>query len=338
MTVSRVARAAIVAAFLCASTAAFAAEPSPADKETARALMAEGREKRDTNDLQAALKAFRGADSIMHVPTTAIEVAKTEAQAGLLLEARDHALTLARSKPQPGEPGPFADARTAAQTLANELEVRIPSVHVILAGAKEEDAEVRIDDVVIPSAAIGLPRKLNPGSHLVIAKSAGNERRLTFTVLEKETKDVTLDFGQPQVADVSIKPPEVTPPVTPTPTPDTPSGGNGTKMALTIGGFSFAAVGIIAGSVTGIMSLGKTSDLKDQCPGGRCPANLQSDLDSARTLATVSTVAFIAGGAGVLVGVIGLVLPKSKVEPAAATAAHVEPSIGLGSMGLRGTF
>ena len=88
--------------------------------------------------LQAALKAFRAADSIMHVPTTAIEVAKTEALAGLLLEARDHALTLARSKAQPGEPGPFADARTAAQQLANELDVRIPSVRFTLTGAKED--------------------------------------------------------------------------------------------------------------------------------------------------------------------------------------------------------
>ncbi|HEX7600900.1 MAG TPA: hypothetical protein VF316_04815 [Polyangiaceae bacterium] len=345
MTVSRLFRSAIVAAMVCTAGTAFAAEPSPADKETARALMTEGRQKRDASDLQAALKAFRGADSIMHVPTTAIEVAKTEAQAGLLLEARDHALTLARSKAQPGEPTPFADARTAAQQLANELEVRIPSVHVILAGAKD-DTEVRIDDLAIPSAANGLPRKLNPGSHIVVAKSGGVERRMTFKVQEKESKDVTLDFGQAQVAGVPVdKPPPVVdtppPPVTPPPTPpDAPSNGNATRMGLEIGGFSFAAVGIIAGSVTGILSLNQTSDLKAQCPGGRCPASLQGNLDSARTLATVSTVGFIAGGAGALVGIIGLILPHTKAEPAvsAPAAAHVEPWIGVGAAGLRGTF
>ena len=300
MTVSRF-RSAIVAALLFTANAAVAAEPSPADKETARALMTEGRQKRDTSDLQAALKAFRAADSIMHVPTTAIEVAKTEALAGLLLEARDHALTLARSKAQPGEPGPFADARTAAQQLANELDVRIPSVRFTLTGAKE-DAEIRIDDVAIPAAANALPRKLNPGSHLVIVKSGGAERRATFKVAEKETKELTLDFVQPQVAEVPVdKPPPVDNPppvvVPPPVTPDAPSSGNGTKMALIVGGFSVGAVGIIAGSVTGILSLNKTSDLQAQCPGGRCPANLQSDLDGARTLATVSTVAFIFGGA-----------------------------------------
>ena len=344
MTASRVFRSAIVAAMVCTASVAFAADPSPADKETARSLMTEGRTKRDANDLQAALKAFRGADSIMHVPTTAIEVAKTEALAGLLLEARDHALTLARSKAQPGEPGPFADARTAAQQLANELEARIPSVHVTLAGAKD-DAEVRIDDLAIPSAAIGLPRKLNPGSHIVVAKSGGAERRTTFKVQEKESKDVTLDFGQAQVADVPVdKPPPVVdtpPPVTPPPTtPDAPSDGNGTRMALAIGGFSFAAVGLIAGSVTGILSLNQTSDLKAQCPGGRCPASLQGNLDSARTLATVSTVGFIAAGAGAIVGVIGLILPHAKAAQAvsAPAAAHVEPWIGVGAAGLRGTF
>ena len=346
MTVSRATafRSAIVAALLCTACAALAAEPSPADKETARALMTEGRQKRDTSDLQAALKAFRAADSIMHVPTTAIEVAKTEALAGLLLEARDHALTLARSKAQPGEPGPFADARTAAQQMANDLDGRIPSVRFVLNGAKE-DAEIRIDDVAIPSAANALPRKLNPGTHMVVVKSGGAERRATFKVGEKEAKELTLDFAQAAVLDPPVdKPPTVgptpaTPLVVPPPvTPDAPSGGNGTRTALVVGGFSLAAVGVIAGSVTGIMSLNQTSDLKAQCPGGRCPASLQSDLDAARTLATVSTVAFIFGGAGAVVGVIGLVLPRGSGAPASTARARVEPWIGVGSLGLRGSF
>ena len=47
------------------------ADPSAADKETARALMNEGRTDRDKGDLKAAVKAFAAADALMHVPTTA---------------------------------------------------------------------------------------------------------------------------------------------------------------------------------------------------------------------------------------------------------------------------
>src|SRR5262249_49902102 len=73
----RAAFAVPLAVLLFASNAAFAQQPSASDRETARALMAEGRERRDAGDLAAALKSFQTADSIMHVPTTGLEVART---------------------------------------------------------------------------------------------------------------------------------------------------------------------------------------------------------------------------------------------------------------------
>jgi len=74
-----------LAASLGLASAVAAAEPSPADKETARGLMAEGRSGRDKGDLKGALKAFAAADSIMHVPTTGVEVARTQAALGQLV-------------------------------------------------------------------------------------------------------------------------------------------------------------------------------------------------------------------------------------------------------------
>ena len=46
---------------------AFAQQPNASDRETARSLMAEGREKRDAGDLPAALKAFVAADPYQQV-------------------------------------------------------------------------------------------------------------------------------------------------------------------------------------------------------------------------------------------------------------------------------
>lgn len=46
------------------------AEPTAADKETARTLMQDGRAKRTKGDHAGALEAFRAAHGIMKVPTT----------------------------------------------------------------------------------------------------------------------------------------------------------------------------------------------------------------------------------------------------------------------------
>ncbi len=48
------------------------AEPTAAEKETARGQMADGRTKRQKNDLEGALRAFEAADALMHVPTTGL--------------------------------------------------------------------------------------------------------------------------------------------------------------------------------------------------------------------------------------------------------------------------
>src|SRR5262245_51869629 len=91
-------------AMLASGTVRARAEPTPAEKETARALMAEGRDLRDANDLKSALKRFQAADSIMHVPTTGLEVARTEAALGLLVEARETLQRIARLPSDSSDP------------------------------------------------------------------------------------------------------------------------------------------------------------------------------------------------------------------------------------------
>jgi hypothetical protein len=295
------------------------------------------------DDLKAALKAFRGADALMHVPTTALEVAKTEAQNGELVEARDHALTLARSIAKPGEPPPFAEARAAADALAADLEGRIPSLKVHITGAKEDDVEVRLDDSVIPTAALGLPRKLNPGTHVLQAKNGSDARRVTVEVRERESRETTIDF--------SVAAPQTPPPDNTTPPPDgnvtnpppdppeTPSGpGNPVRTGLVAGGFGVAVLGTIIGSITGGISLSKTSTLKEQCNGDKCSPLLADELSAANTMATVSTISFVFAGAGLITGIVALVAMKGSPTTTATAHPHITPWIGLGSAGLSGSF
>jgi len=100
------------------------ADPSLSDRETARSLMDDGDAKRDKADFKAALKSYEAADAIMHVPTTGLEVARAQAQLGMLLEARETLGRVNRLPPKPGEPAPFTAARKTAEALTAELGAR----------------------------------------------------------------------------------------------------------------------------------------------------------------------------------------------------------------------
>jgi hypothetical protein len=102
-------------------------------------------------------------------------------------------------------------------------------------------------------------------------------------------------------------------------------------------GFGLAGAGVVVGSVTGALALGKGSTVRGQCEGLRCPTSIDGDLQSGRTLATVSTVSFIATGVGAVGGVVALLVAPRR-ESAALTGVAVTPWVGLGSAGVRGSF
>lgn len=320
--------AAMLAASLPLTSHVAHADPSAADKETARALMAEGRKKRDLGDQKGALEAFRAAHKIMGVPTTGLEVGRTEAALGLLLEARDTLLSVTRIPVKPGEPEPIAKARAEAQTLFDELAPRIPSVKLVVKGAAEgAPSRVFFDGVEASGGVLGVPRKMNPGDHEVAVRIGDVERKTTFSLKDGEQRDVELEFGD-------AKP--TMPIEQPKPKPES----HGTNPLVFVG-FGLAGVGVIAGSVTGLLHLSKTSSLKDRCPGGQCPPDTHADYDSAQRLGTLSTVSFIVAGVGAGIGVLGLALgapaPKSETTKT-ATAPRVVLQVGVGSLGLAGTF
>lgn len=187
------------------------------------------------------------------------------------------------------------------------------------------------DNEVVPPAASQAPRKVNPGRHTVVARSGSLEKKQDIDVAERDAKTVTLDL-KPAAARV-----DTTDPSTPR------SGASPLPKILIYGGFGLGAVGVGVGSVTGIMSFSQVSDVKKDCPNDVCPPSRQGDLDSAKSLGTISTIAFIAGGVGVGAGIIGLVLQSKEsssesAPPGASAKATVRPELGPTWMGLRGSF
>jgi hypothetical protein len=322
-----------------------AADPSLSDRETARSLMDDGDAKRDKNDFKAALKSYEAADAIMHVPTTGLEVARAQAQLGLLLEARETLGRVNRLPPRPGEPAPFTAARKTAETLTAEIGARIPSVTVLVTNPEAGQPTVVVfDGEIVPPAAASAPRKVNPGRHSVVARSGSLEKKQDIDVTEREAKTVTID----------LKPSKAAGPVPPPPGGDetvstTSSSPSSLPKILIFGGFGLGIVGVGVGSVTGLMSISKVSDVKQGCPNNVCPTTSQGDIDSAKSLGTISTIAFIAGGVGVGAGIVGLVLQSkqsaTESAPAPGTSASsakttltVWPDLGPTWLGMHGSF
>jgi hypothetical protein len=321
-----------LAAFVAAASPALA-DPSLSDRETARSLMDDGDAKRDKGDLKGALKSYEAADAIMHVPTTGLEVARAQAQLGLLLEARETLNHVMRLPPKPGEPQPFVAARKSAESLSTELAARIPSVTVNLTNVEPGQTPVIVfDGEAVPPAASAAPRKVNPGRHSVVARSGSLEKKVDVDVAERDSKVVTIDLK-----------PVTTEPAKRDETPPSSSGPSALPKVLMYGGFGLAAVGLGVGAITGVLSISKVSDVKKDCPNNICPAGRQSDIDSAKSLGTISTIGFIVGGVGVATGVIGIVLQNkqghSEAAPAGASAKlTVHPDLGPTWAGLHGTF
>ena len=322
------------------SASAQATQPSAADLESARALFKQGKDLRATGnpaDLRAALDKFTAAHTYAATPLTALELGRTQAALGQLVEARETLLSVGRSKVESDETEKSAAARKEAAELAEQLRPRIPGVSVkVQSTAPEGKTTLTVDGVAVSIVAGIATRKLNPGDHVLVAKAgAGPDAQKTVTLEEGQMQEVLL---APTYA-AAAAPPVVVAPVPPHVADPQPTGG-GTGRTLVVIGAVAAGVGVAAGSVTGVIALSKASNVKNACPdkGEVCGSTgAQSDYKTGRTMGTISTVSFIVAGAGVATLLAGLLMP-GPTKTTVGSGVKVEPLVGLGWAGVNGAF
>jgi len=324
------------ALLLCASSA-LAAEPDATDKETARTLMAQGREARDRDDLKTALSRFVAADAIMHVPTTTLEVAKSQAALGQLVEARDTLHRILRDASTPDEPAPFARAREAATALDQELLQRIPTLRVILSGAREGSPRVQVDGERVPDLALASGYRLNPGGHRVVADTENAHAEQRIQLGEAEAQELTLELvpnGSPKSGAGGTK----------QDTPNAPTGSTSRVpiVPVMLGGVSLAALG--AGVSFGLVGRSRKHELQQTCS----PNCTSAAVGRVRTMYTFANVSFSVSIAAAASAFVWYALsPSSTERPASARAAPLKLQdfrlevatvpTGLG-LGLRASF
>jgi hypothetical protein len=291
------------------------------EKADARAWMAEGRTLRSQHNYEAALKSFKAADGIMHVPTTGFEVARTLEAMGRLVEARSAARRVLSISASPNDPPPFQDAMAAASSLYVELEQRIPTVtFVIPSPVTQSVPTVWVDGQPVPSNELGTPLRLDPGTHQVAAHLGQLDAVQTIELRERDRQPIVLKLPASAKSSVAANRSE------------TP------WRTVAYVSFGTSAAGLLLGTVTGALALSTKHTAETGCIDGRCPPSTWESIDRAHTYATISTVGFATFGAALGLGFTSLALAPTRDASASGSSVRVRPSVGLGYAGVDGTF
>jgi hypothetical protein len=314
-------RACALGAALAASLLASPAFAAPSEGEL---LFREGRAAMAEKDFDRACQKFADSQKKEPAPGTALNLGECEEQRGHLLAATE-AFNLAASTYATPDKQKYATGRAeAAERRIPRLKVRttkpVPGL-VVHVGTKDVPTDTDV--------------KLDPGEVVIKAEAPGR-KPTTQTVALHEGKSVEVEITLEPLSgdDASGSGDGASATMSPR---------NSDRMDLRTTGLIVGGVGaasIAVGAVTGFLALGKASDVKDHCGADLVQCD-QEGLDAASsggTLATVSTITFIAGGALAVGG--GLLYFLSPHDAKTTGAVHVIPaaSQSAASLVLRGSF
>jgi hypothetical protein len=237
--------------------------------------------------------------------------------------------------------------RTDCTKRLDELTQAQPTIAFVVKDASGADViavKVTVDGRPLADGLTGTALPVDPGQHVFAFQAAGQAtatRTLVITEGEKGRREVVALIAAPpgpaQAPATAGQPDSSGTEATPG------DGGVGTQKILGLVAGGVGVAGVAVGSIFGVMTLSLASAQKSDCASATsCSSHAQAlnDRSSGMTDGTISTVAFIAGGA-LLVGgaVLFFTAGAPPGQPATAGLLFV-PSVGPGGGGmtLRGAF
>ena len=164
------------------------------------------------------------------------------------------------------------------------IDVNVPGVTII-----DERVPVRGMRVTNAYGPIGESKKIEigvrPGHHILTAKVPGRE---------EATWELEAHAGSKEKYSFVLKEaPKPVPPGQGPSTGESRGAGVGPWIAMGTGGAL-----LVAATITGVIALGKTNDIKDRCPNDTCPRSfdLDEERSSAKTFVRITDVLLITGG------------------------------------------
>jgi hypothetical protein len=322
-------------------------QPQAENVAAARSLGMQGIKLADAGDCKGAIEKLSRAEALYHAPSILGRLGECQVNVGQIVAGTENLNRVVREELSATAPKAFRDAQTRAKGVLNTA---LPKIARLTVRVEPADAkpQVTVGGTTIPPALIGVERPTDPGTHEIVVIAPGYlEQRSNVTLAEGGANETSISLQKDPAATPAPPPPSTAPVVTPALAPPPPSDTGGKKsntpayVALGIGG-----AGLVVGGITGFLALGKKGDLEG-CVKDACPSSQRDTLDSARTMATVSTVGFAVGFVGVGVGVVllltgsnsqaSLVTPRlAKREPQRGLA--LSPFFGGTSAGINGSF
>jgi hypothetical protein len=310
----------------------------------AEVLFREGQRLLAAGDLVAACGKLSESERLDPQTGTLLNLALCHEKQGRTATAWSEYAEVASQAGRKGE----RDRERFARARASDTEKTLSRVALeVPAGV----TAVEIDGQALGEAGWSLPLPLDPGEHAFVFSASGKKARVVHLVLPPgpaSTRVAPPPLDDETGGAAPVPPaahPVVSPPPPPPPPADRPrpapvheqavtvpapaeSGGSERSAAFVIGGVGVA--GLVTGGVFGVLAIAKKNEVNMNCTGRECGQPGFDAQSSARTFATVSTIAFAAGAVGAGVGIYllfraGSSSPKRavRVVPAAAGNAPV---------------
>ena len=339
-----------LASLLCTSLVAPAAlaqdQPQAENVAAARSLGLQGIKMADAGDCKGAIEKLSRAESLYHAPSILARLGECQVQVGQIVLGTENLNRVVREQLAPNAPKAFKDAQERAKSVLNTA---LPKIARLTVRVDPPDAkpQVTVAGAPIPPALIGAERPTDPGTHEVVVTAPGYlEQKTSVTLAEGGTQEIAVKLEKdPNAAAAPTTPPPTTAPLVPAPSEGPPADKPKKSNTLAYVALGVGGAGLAIGGITGFLALGKKGDLQG-CVDEKCPTNQSSKLNSAKSMATVSTVSFAVGFVGVGVGVVLLLtgssnsaaLGKPRVAKYEAKGLRVEPWLGSDAAGVQGTF
>jgi hypothetical protein len=279
-----------------------------ARENPAEAAFREGRALMQTGDLERACAKLAESQNLEPAAGTLLNLAECQEKRGLSASAWATYQEAAKASSARGR----ADWEKLAKSKVESLARIMPRVTYTAEGGTtvtQDGVSVRLDE----------PLPIDPGTHAVEGTRPSSKAPFnkTFEIRNGDKLTIAIKFDDAGPAPVPTPQPTIPP------KKEEESDGSGMRtIGLIVAGVGIAGLGV--GTVTGIMAMGKHDDAVASCPSypDRCPADGSGTRlnEEARDLASISTIAFIGGGALVVVGAVLFFVAPSGKSPVTVTA------------------
>jgi hypothetical protein len=212
-----------------------------------------------------------------------------------LLEALALLHELSAAPPAPNEPAPFARARIEAAALSTSLEQRIPSLRLDLSGSPDRaTTQLTVDGVPRPDCSSEC--RLNPGRHVIAARTAKALAEEQVRLAERETSALELVFSPLTAPRGNARAAPLRGSAPPTRVPTATWVGSGVAL-----------VGVAAGAWLGVSAVNERNRLRRDC----APDCAQADVDEVRRRAAFANVSFGIALAGAALAATSYLMARS---------------------------